>query len=222
MSGGPRALTIDLFGTLVDFSIERDETPLVRELLAEAGIDRPAEDVLAVWVQASLAERGRRPFRTVHEALVAGAREAARELEGAIEPERWADALEQLWIERPLRPDALEALARASQAGVRRAIVTNLDRHVLDAVLDRTGLDAHVDAAVCSEDARAYKPHPRPFRTALAEIGALPDDAVHVGDNPGEDRAGARATGMQCRIVDPQAVNLVEVVDAALATLRSD
>jgi FMN phosphatase YigB (HAD superfamily) len=64
---------------------------------------------------------------------------------------------------------------------------------------------------VSSEQARAYKPHPRPFRMALHRLGLEPDEAVHVGDDPGEDRAGARAAGLEARLVGEE--GLAAVVD---------
>lgn len=212
-----QAITLDLFGTLVDFSIERDEPPLVRELLHEAGETADADAVLATWVAASLDDRAKTPFRRVHEALVTGAEETAREHGLAIDPERWADRLEQLWALRPMFGDVRDALDRIEAAGVPWAIVTNLDRHVLDRVLASTHLGSRSPVAVSSEHARAYKPHPRPFRMALDRLGVDPASAVHVGDRPSEDRAGAHAAGMWCVIVDRrQEAALVQAVKALL------
>lgn len=44
-----------------------------------------------------------------------------------------------------------------------------------------------------SEDARAYKPRPEPFRLALDRLGLCPGDVLHVGDSPASDVAGAQA-----------------------------
>lgn len=82
-------------------------------------------------------------------------------------------------------------------------------------MLERPPLGGRIDAAVCSEHARAYKPHPRPFRMALDELGVQPDAAIHVGDRPGEDRAGARAAGMACVIVDRPGTGLAEALAPA-------
>lgn len=213
----PQAVTLDLFGTLIDFSVQRDEPPLVTDLLDEAGIDREPERVLAVWLRASLDERGKLPFRTVHTALVCGARRMAAELELTIDPDRWAAALEDRWAASPLHDDVPAALDRLDVAGIPYALVTNLDRSVLDRVLGRTGLGQRVEAAVCSETARAYKPHPRVFRMALERLGARPDQAYHLGDSRTEDRAGAHAAGMGCRLVRGSYGRLADAVEEILA-----
>lgn len=204
---GPSAVTVDLFGTLVDFSIERDERPLVRDLLDEAGEQADAGEVLATWVRASLAERARTPFRTVREAIEHGARVTKRRHELAIDPSYWASALETLWATRPLADDAETALERLSEAPSGWAIVSNVDEPVLAALLRRTGLGRAANCVVSSQRARAYKPHPRAFRLALAELDVDPGRAVHVGDDPGEDRAGAKAAGMQARILTDETLS---------------
>lgn len=198
----PGAVTLDLYGTLADFSIERDERPLVADLLAEADLEADPGRALRVWVRESLAERARTPFRTVRVAIRRGAERAARRLGLDLDPDRWAGALETLWATRPLREDARPALDRLEAAGVPTALVTNVDEPVLAALAERTGVTGRVDAVVTSHRARAYKPHPRAFRMALDRLGVPPGRAVHVGDSPGEDRAGARAAGMRAVLVD--------------------
>lgn len=212
----PQAVTLDLFGTLVDFSVQRDEPPLVADLLDEAGIERDPEGVLAVWLRASLDERGKRPFRTVRTALVHGARRMADELELTIDPETWATALEDRWAASPLHDDVPDALGRLEDAGVPWGLVTNLDAGILDRVLGATGLDKRVEVAVCSETARAYKPHPRPFQLALEQLAVEPGAAVHVGDSRSEDLPGARAVGMRCLLVRGDHGGLEAAIDQLL------
>lgn len=212
MRDPPRAVTLDLFGTLVDFSVRRDEPPLVEDLLAETGTRLDPEAVLETWMRTSLAERAKTPFRSVRSTLAHGARVVADRHGLDIDPARWASLLEALWASRPLHEDVGTALDLLDDVGTPRAIVSNLDRDVLDRVLARTSLGSRVDTAVCSEHARAYKPHPRPFRMALSELDVRPDGVVHIGDRPGEDRAGARAAGMACVLVDRPVRGLVEAL----------
>lgn len=208
----PGAVTLDLFGTLVDFSIQRDERPMVADLLEEAGQDRDPDEVLETWVRCSLAERARTPFRTVRESLVVGARETAKIHGIDVRPGYWASALETLWATRPLRDEALDAIEVLQDAEVDWVIVSNVDDPVLGALFKRTGLGTYVSEVVTSHRARAYKPHPRPFRMALDRLGVAPCQAVHVGDSAREDRAGARAAGMQSRLVDPE-TSLADVLE---------
>lgn len=203
MAPRPSALTLDLFGTLVDLDIVRDETPLVEHLLRGAEEAADPAKVLQTWMQASLEDRARTPFRRVRSTLELGAHQAATVHGLSIEPPRWADALEDLWASRPLHEDVADALDELDEAGVPWAIVTNLDAHVLEQVLAATGLADRDPVAVCSEHARAYKPHPRPFRMAVRRLGASLRETVHIGDRASEDRAGARAAGLaRCRLID--------------------
>lgn len=212
----PAAITLDLFGTLVDFDIVRDEPPLVADLLDETGEDADPAAVLATWIEASLAERARTPFRTVRASLEHGARRTARRHELAIDPSYWASALETLWATRPLHEQAPAALDRLAEESIPWAIVSNVDDPVLGALLRGTGLDARTRTVVSSHMARAYKPHPRPFRMALDELDVDASEAVHIGDDPAEDRAGATAAGMDCKLVDHEDRSLREAIETIL------
>ena len=48
-----------------------------------------------------------------------------------------------------------------------------------------------------SEAARAYKPHPLMFRTALQQFGLRAHDVLHVGDSDVDDIEGAKAAGLR-------------------------
>ena len=207
-----RAITFDLFGTLLDFDVVRDETPLVARLLQPTGSRAAPSEVLAAWLGDSLAERARLPFRSVHRALAVGA-QAAFERHGIVaDPAEWADTLQALWASRPLHDDAKEAIGLALSRRVKVGIVTNLDEEVLTLVLRRTGLGERVDAAISSELAGAYKPDPRPFRMALGRMGVRPQDALHIGDSAAEDVAGAEATGMQAVLLDRRSSSLLDLL----------
>lgn len=209
----PKAVTLDLFGTLVDFSVQRDEPPLVADLLDEAGFEHDPESVLTVWLRASLDERGKLPFRTVRTALLRGARRMSEELDLAIDPDTWAQALEDRWAASPLHDDVPAALVRLEDAGIPYGLVTNLDQAILARTLANTGLNQRIEVAVCSEAARAYKPHPRPFQLALEQLGIEPGAAVHVGNSRSEDLPGARAVGMRCLLVRGDHGGLEAVID---------
>lgn len=60
-------------------------------------------------------------------------------------------------------------------------------------------LDDAFDVTVLSDRwGRAYrKPHPHPFRTALARLGVDAADAVMIGDRPDKDVAGAATIGLR-------------------------
>lgn len=97
--------------------------------------------------------------------------------------------------------DAAPALDRLGELGLRRVCVSNWD-YALPAVLERCGLGCRFDAVITSAGSGARKPDPEIFRLALAAAGCGPSEAVHVGDTPEEDIAGARAAGIPALLLD--------------------
>jgi len=93
--------------------------------------------------------------------------------------------------------DTLRALARE---GLRLALVCDTGLtpgRVVRAHLERSGLLAHLDICVFSDEVGAPKPDPRPFLTALVALDVVPDESLHVGDLRRTDVAGARDVGMR-------------------------
>lgn len=97
--------------------------------------------------------------------------------------------------------DVPPVLAALRERGVRLAIVSNWDSR-LPSLLERLGLRRHFDAVLVSHLEGCEKPDPRLFRRALAALGVAPHEALHVGDVPELDWAGARAAGCAARLVD--------------------
>lgn len=96
-------------------------------------------------------------------------------------------------------PDAPPALAQLSAAGVRLAVVSNAD-HTLPAMLRQAGIE--LEHVFDSATSRSSKPDPGIFRRALDALGADPRRTLHVGDTPAADGDGARAAGIDVRIID--------------------
>ncbi len=93
-------------------------------------------------------------------------------------------------------PDSAPALAALRARGLATVCVSNWDVS-LSGVLGRCGLASGLDAIVSSAEAGARKPDPVIFERALALAGCSAEEAVHVGDTPGEDLDGARAAGVR-------------------------
>lgn len=68
----------------------------------------------------------------------------------------------------------------------------------------RLGLADYFQFALCAEELGIGKPDPLPFHTALQRAGVAASQAVHIGDHPGDDIAGARAAGLQAIWFNPQ------------------
>jgi FMN phosphatase YigB (HAD superfamily) len=100
----------------------------------------------------------------------------------------------------PTYPGVLEALT-ALAAAVPVVVVTDGNPVVQRAKLAALGLGALVPHVVVSDELggrQLRKPHPAPFRAALDLLAVPAGEAVHVGDRPGKDVAGAEAVGMRC------------------------
>ncbi|MFA5677210.1 MAG: HAD-IA family hydrolase [Pseudomonas sp.] len=60
----------------------------------------------------------------------------------------------------------------------------------------RLGLEKYFSVIVSADEVGLSKPDPAPFLAALERAGVAPEHAVHVGDHPVDDIAGARAVGL--------------------------
>ncbi|QZI70935.1 HAD-IA family hydrolase [Pseudomonas protegens] len=102
-------------------------------------------------------------------------------------------ARHQLDIFPEVQP-TLEALANHFALGV----VTNGNADVR-----RLGLADYFKFALCAEDIGVAKPDARLFHEALQRGGATADTAVHIGDHPGDDIAGAQQAGLRAIWFNP-------------------
>ncbi len=97
--------------------------------------------------------------------------------------------------------DARPALAELRRIGLRLICVSNWDVS-LPEVLSRCGLGDAVDGVVTSAGVGASKPDPAIFEAALRIAGCSAREALHVGDTPAEDAAGASAAGIRSLSID--------------------
>jgi putative hydrolase of the HAD superfamily len=103
-----------------------------------------------------------------------------------------------VWAEYP---DVFPALQALAGRGVELGVITNFDSRVLPLLAAR-GLARRFGSITLSSRVGAVKPDPAIFAAALAAHRAVPAEAVHVGDSPGEDAAGARAAGLAALLID--------------------
>lgn len=97
--------------------------------------------------------------------------------------------------------DVRPALVAVRARGVRTVAVSNWDSS-LPEVLERTGIAPLLDGVVCSAVLGVAKPSAELFERALELAGAAAADALHVGDSPDEDVAGAIAAGIEPVLID--------------------
>ncbi|HEV7657049.1 MAG TPA: HAD family hydrolase [Mycobacteriales bacterium] len=108
------------------------------------------------------------------------------------------------WEEHTYTDPEVEPLLRAlRERGIRIGVLSNTlwPRTEHQRVFRRDGVAELIDAAVYTSEIEWTKPHPEAFRTALAAVGAEPEDAVFVGDRPWDDIAGAKGVGMRAVLI---------------------
>lgn len=198
----PRAILLDALGTLVTFA---DPVPRLTAGLRER---------LGVEVATADAQRAMRAeiafYRAHHDeapdrAGLAGLRTrcgalVAREL-GLAGVDAAVTEVLVAAIAFSVYPEVEEVLAALRARGARLAVVSNWDVSLHD-VLVRLGLRPLLDAVLTSAEEGVAKPDPELFHRALARLGARPGEAVHVGDSPALDLAGARAAGIEGVLLD--------------------
>lgn len=97
--------------------------------------------------------------------------------------------------------DVRPCLARLAAAGLRLAVVSNWSAQ-LPLLLERLELAPAFEVLAVSASVDADKPAPALFEHALAGLGTSAARAMHVGDHPLNDLAGARAAGLTAFLLD--------------------
>ncbi|BDA50706.1 probable haloacid dehalogenase-like hydrolase domain-containing protein [Coccomyxa sp. Obi] len=93
-----------------------------------------------------------------------------------------------------LAPGALDVLAQIKSSGMKLAVVSNFDTR-LRPLLTTMGAADIFDALIISAEVGAEKPNPLIFEIACQQLGVLPEETVHVGDDRRNDITGARSAG---------------------------
>lgn len=89
-------------------------------------------------------------------------------------------------------PDALAALAALAPRP--RWILSNGSHAMLDALVGRSPLAAHLDGVLTVEAARTFKPHPRVYRLAVERL-RVPASRIGFVSSNGWDAVGAAGFG---------------------------
>jgi len=157
----------------------------------EPGLDRyaaHADGEGGYWLQFVQGTLARTPRAPADPELAAAAVEPLRE--AFRHPDAWQ-----------VFDDVVPVLSALRDAGARMAIVSNWDSG-LPPLLERLGLARWFDAIVVSHLEGMEKPRPELFLRAVSRLNGTPSDALHVGDVPELDEAGATAAGIACVLVD--------------------
>ena len=196
------AVLLDAYGTLVEL---RDPAARLGDLLAAEGHPHPADRVRAALAGEIRFYRRHHDRGRDAASLAALRLDCARVLAEGLgadvpPPPRLAGILvESLRFE--LIADALPALDDLAAAGLRLAVVSNWDVS-LEEVLAGLGVAGRFEAVAVSAVVGVGKPHPAIFAHALSALGVPPARALHCGDHPEFDCAGARAAGLRGVLID--------------------
>ena len=188
-----RAVFLDALGTIVELD------PPWRHLATELGVDADERLVGAVRKEmdyyAAHAHEGTDPT-ALADLRARCAALLSRELDREV-------GVEQMMASIRFRayPDAAPALAALRRRGLALVCVSNWD-FSLPQVLERCGLAGALDGVVTSAGSGVRKPDPAIFAPALALADCGPAEALHVGDSPDEDLAGAEAAGIRGLLID--------------------
>jgi HAD superfamily hydrolase (TIGR01509 family) len=98
-----------------------------------------------------------------------------------------------------LYEDSLPTLRGLREGGVRTAVVSNCD-HFAGPLVETIGLRDEVDAIVLSYEVGSHKPEAAIYVAALDALGAKPEQAVFVDDQP-PYLDGAAALGIDTRCI---------------------
>jgi len=184
-----RPLGLDIPGELFDLALGEVIGEMAR--LIPAGIDRYSyfpggeEEYWLRFARRTLEKTTRGP---IEDAFAARSLRALRD----------AFTERSAWEVYPDVPPTLDALRRA---GVRMRVVSNWDSR-LPQVLRLLELDRFFEFTGVSHLVGLEKPDPTFFHLVLERMNGRPEEALHVGDTPEYDGAGARAAGIDFMLVD--------------------
>ena len=193
-----RAVLLDALGTLVHFE---PPAPLLKaELRERLGLEVSLETAEAAMRAEIAYYRAHLHEGRDAEALAALRRAAAEAMRPVLGTD--AELTDALLAALRFRAytDAAPALWTLRSHGLSTVVVSNWD-HSLHERLEETGLAPLIDGAVASAELGRAKPDRAIFDHALALAGAAADAALHAGDTPEEDVAGALAAGLRAVLV---------------------
>ena len=183
-----RILTFDCYGTLIDW-----ETGILAGL---RGSSTPTESVPAMrpsWPRTpgfeAAAEAG--PYLTYREILARAVRGVCAE-PGLPADRSRGPAFPNSVGDWPAFPDSAGALASLAEH-FRLGVITNCDTDLFARSNERLGV--RFEWVITAEQLGSYKPDPRNFELARAQIGGPPEQHLHVAQSLFHDHVPAQAAG---------------------------
>ncbi|MCY3881181.1 MAG: haloacid dehalogenase type II [Chloroflexi bacterium] len=200
---GVRALTFDLFGTVLDLG--GSLKPPLGRWFAERGIDADPAEFWAQWRARQRIEQYQDNILLLgHSGYLETCRRALRYLLrlNRIDFDDGADdEIMAFWQDLHPYPEVLDALHRLKKSYDLVAL-SNGDPHLLEHLATNCiGWD--FDSVISVAEVGAFKPHPAVYRHAAARLGLEPAECLMVSANS-FDVLGARACGFRAAFVNRQ------------------
>ena len=233
-----KAVLFDLDDTLIDWSKKSVHTSVIsrkhilnmRSFLAEQGHSLPSDEqffelyrdiVIESWGEAKKVWAGVNFGKVVEQTLVAAELDISKiNMHDVLLAYNW----EPVPGIEPYE-DTHEVLTFLQENGYKIGLITNSMQPMWmrDVELEAYDLLRYFDARITSGDTGYMKPHPNIYKRALSLLDIAPQDAVFVGDRPGNDIIGANNVGMTSVWIDPPHLHydLEDVVpDYTITALR--
>jgi len=97
-----------------------------------------------------------------------------------------------------VEPAAPKVVQELKEMGLRVGLLTNVGSYdVVKLRVQKAGMLDHLEVVVASQAFSWRKPSRRIFEVACFLAGVEPEEALHVGDDPQADIAGAKAAGLR-------------------------
>ena len=219
-----KALTIDLYGTLV-----KDNSVLMRDICQRINassrlFDSTAAKVSESWLALSI---------ECSDICYGDKFLAEQDLERVILTRllnQYRSRLDPFLIQEEISSESMRPViyndARQFLTGIPLPcyVLCNGDRKTIENAVDFAGLN--VTGIICSEDAKAYKPNYKIFEYATDTLKLNTAQILHIGDSVNHDIIPAKKYGMKAVLVNrfgqqvPDGLNC-DMVCSSLLTLRS-
>ena len=186
-------VTFDCYGTLIDW--ERGITDALLPLLPPE-TDRLA---LAEWYIAMEAQFEQEGYHLYRDVLDRVGRRVLRSLDAPIPDDMKSPLPSSLADWKPF-PEVSAALRQLVEQGRYIAILSNVDRDLLELSIGRLGI--RPDLTITAEDSRSYKPAPGHWQRFLERSGASAARTVHVGASQFHDVRPASVLGFRTVFID--------------------
>ena len=219
-----KALTIDLYGTLVN-----DSNVLMRDICQRINassrvFESTAAQVSKTWLSLSVECADicyNDKFLNEHELEQVILTRLLNQFKSRLDPFLLQEEIRSESLRPIIYEDAKLFLTRLP---IPVYILCNGDRKSIETAVDYAGLN--ITGIICSEDAKAYKPNYRIFEYAVDTLMLNPTQVLHIGDSINHDIIPAKKYGMKAVLINRYGQNVPEnlncdMVCSSLLTLRS-